>query len=313
MLRPYTFCSNRMNRKIFFLIFVLIVIMACNHPLQNRSSSTNVPQPNQSSVQTGSMDETISSGGVMRHYILHVTSSEQQGDAVALSFDFHGYGSNSQQEENLTGMSAKAEREGFMVVYPDGLSNAWHDGPGAEGKADQQFIRDLIAALESQYSIDAKRIYATGISNGGGMTNRLGCDMADVIAAIAPDSGAYNFWQDCYPSRPMPVLAFHGLDDNIVPYNGGTPKAMEPPIEEWAASWATLNGCSASPTITTPVDTVTVHTWQSCKDNADVILYSLANHGHSWPGSAVMPKSITSQAVNATDLMWEFFKAHSMP
>src|SRR5258706_15685427 len=214
---PHTFCSNRMNRKIFFLIFVLIVIMACNHPLQNRSSSTNVPQPNQSSVQTGSMDETISSGGVTRHYILHVPYSYQQGNAVALILNFHGYGSNSQQEENLTGMSAKADREGFIVVYPDGLNNAWHDGPGADGAADQQFIRDLIAALESQYTIDPKRIYATGISNGGGMANRVGCDMADVFAAIAPDSGTYNFWQDCNSARPMPVLPFHRLGDHILP------------------------------------------------------------------------------------------------
>ena len=302
-----------MIRKILFLILALMVITACNHPLRNRPSSTSVSQQNQTSAGSGSMDRTISSGGVTRHYILHVPLSYQQGNAVALILNFHGYGSNSQQEENLTGMSAKADREGFIVVYPDGLSNAWHDGPGAEGKADQQFIRDLIASLESQYSIDAKQIYATGISNGGGMTNRLGCDMADVIASIAPDSGAYNFWQDCHPSRPVPVLAFHGLDDNIVPYAGGTPKAMLPPIEEWAASWATLNGCSSTPTITTPVDTVTVHTWSGCEDNADVILYSLANHGHSWPGSTIMPKSITSQAVNATDLMWEFFKAHPMP
>src|SRR5258708_37912836 len=109
MLRPYIFCSNQMNRKIFFLIFVLLVIMACNHPLQNRSSSTNVPQPNQSSVQTGSMDKPISSGGATRHYILHVPSSYQQGNAFALIFNFHCYGSNSQQQENLTGMSAKTD------------------------------------------------------------------------------------------------------------------------------------------------------------------------------------------------------------
>jgi len=259
------------------------------------------------------MDETISSGGVTRHYILHVPVSYQQGKAVALIFNFHGYGSNSQQEENLTDMSAKADRENFMVVYPDGLNHAWHDGSGAEGNADKQFVRDLIMNLENQYSIDTKRIYATGFSNGGGMTNRLGCDMADLIAAIAPNSGAYNLWQDCHPARPVPVLAFHGLDDNVVPYAGGTPKTMEPPIEEWAASWATIDGCSSTPAITMPVDTVTVHIWSGCKDNANVILYSLANHGHSWPGSTVMPKSITSQAVNATDLMWEFFKAHPMP
>ncbi len=305
-----------MNRKILFIVIALIVLAACDRPLRGRSiplTSTSAPQQNQSSARTGSFEGTLTSSGMTRHYLLHIPPSYQGSNAAPLIINFHGYNSNSQQEENLTGMSAKADREGFIVVYPDGINSTWFTGPGEDGQRDQQFIRDLIASLETQYSIDSKRIYATGISNGGGMTDRVACNMADMIAAIAPDSGAYNFWQDCNPSRPMPVLAFHGLDDNIVPYEGGTPKIMEPPIEEWAAAWATRNGCSSIPSITTPMETVTVRTWSDCQNNADVILYTLANHGHSWPGSPIMPKSITSQAVNATDVMWEFFKTHPMP
>ena len=274
----------------------------------NSRSSTNP-----GTVGTGTFEGTLTSSGLMRHYLLHVPPSYQGTLAVPLVLNFHGLNSNSKQQENLTGMSAKADRESFIVVYPDGLNGQWNTGPSANGQADLQFIHDLITSLESQYSIDPKRIYATGISNGGGMTNHLGCDLSDLIAAIAPDAGAYNFWQDCNPSRPVPVLAFHGLADNIIPYEGGKPKIMAPPIEEWASNWASINGCSPTPRKTTPVVTVTVYTWSGCQDNADVILYSLANHGHSWPGSAVMPASITSQAVNATDLMWEFFKAHPMP
>src|SRR6266496_1133785 len=243
-----------MNRKILFIVIALIVITACNHPLRGRVSPTNAPQQTSSSTRTGSFEGTLTSSGVTRHYLLHIPPSYQSGNAIPLVINFHGYNSNSGQEENLTGMSAKADREGFIVVYPDGINSTWFTGRGEDGQRDQQFIRDLIASLESQYTIDPKRIYATGISNGGGMTNRLGCDMADLIAAIAPDSGAYNFWQDCNPSRPVPVLAFHGLDDNLVPYTGGTPKLMEPPIEEWAAAWAARNGCSSTQNITTPID-----------------------------------------------------------
>lgn len=301
-----------MNRRLLLVLTALIIITACGRPLRGTSVPAT-PQQNPVPARTGSFDETLSSGGATRHYLLHVPTSYQPGNPAALILNFHGYTSNSGQEQNLSNMSAKADREGFIVAYPDGLNNTWHDGPGAEGKADQQFIRDLIAALESQYSIDPKRIYATGISNGGGMSNRLGCDMADVIAAIAPVAGAYNFWQNCQPARPVPVLAFHGLDDNIVPYEGGTQQAFEPAIKEWAAGWATRNGCSSTPKVTTPMNTVTVHTWSNCKDHVEVILYSLANHGHSWPGSPVMPESITSQAVNASDLMWDFFQAHPMP
>jgi polyhydroxybutyrate depolymerase len=294
------------------IVVILLALYACNRSFRNPSNSPASAQ-NQPSYKTGSFDGEITSSGVTRHYMLHIPSGYQAGTPVPLILNFHGYSSNSREEEALTGMSAEADREGFIVVYPDGLNSTWYTGPGADGQADRQFPRDLIAALESQYSIDPKRIYATGISNGGGMTDRVGCTMADIIAAIAPDSGAYNFWQDCNPSRPMPVLAFHGLDDNIVPYNGGTPQIMEPPIPDWAAAWARRDGCASTPATATPVAGVTVQTWSGCQGNAEVILYTLANHGHSWPGSAVMPKSITSQAVNATDVMWDFFNAHPLP
>ena len=301
-----------MNRR-FFLILVLLIVFACSRPFLNQSSSATGSPSTTASVQSGSMDAQITSSGVSRHYILHVPTGYRPGAAVPLIINFHGYSSNSNQEEALTGMSVKADREDFIVVYPDGLNSTWYTGSGTDGQRDRQFVRDLITSLEGQFSIDPKRIYATGISNGGGMTDRVGCTMADIIAAIAPDSGAYNFWQDCSPSRPMPVLAFHGLDDKLVPYTGGVPQIMEPPIPDWAAAWARRDGCASMPVKTTPVNTVTVQTWSSCQGNAEVILYTLANHGHSWPGSAVMPKAITSQAINATDVMWDFFKAHPMP
>jgi polyhydroxybutyrate depolymerase len=297
-------------KKRFLLILILSIVFACNRPTLDRSgSSTQSP----ASIHSGSIEAQIISSGVSRHYILHVPTGYHPNAAVPLVINFHGFGSNSRQEEALTGMSVKADREDFIVAYPDGLNSTWYTGPGTDGQQDRQFVRDLIGSLESQYSIDPKRIYATGISNGGGMTDRVGCSMADIIAAIAPDSGAYNFWQDCSPSRPMPVLAFHGLDDNIVPYTGGTPAIMEPPIPDWAAAWAMRDGCGSVAAITQPVNTVTVQTWSGCQGNTEVILYTLANHGHSWPGSPVMPKAITSQAINATDVMWDFFKAHPLP
>lgn len=134
--------------------------------------------------------------------------------------NLHGFTPNAAEQERLSGMSAKADEVGFIVVYPEALGNsqAWHVGPGAQGAADVEFIRDLIRHLKSQWSIDPGRIYATGISNGGGMVHRLACDLSDVIAAIAPVSGAYLFSKSCQPTWPVPVVAFHGTADQIVPY-----------------------------------------------------------------------------------------------
>lgn len=265
------------------------------------------------SLPGGSSVRQITSAGIVRRYLLHVPASYDPSTRTALIFNFHGYDVTTEEEESLSGMSAKADQAGFIVVYPEGLNKGWSDGPGPYGLHDLEFVRDLIGTLEGQYNIDPKRIYATGMSNGGGMANRVGCSMADLFAAIAPDAGAYNFWQDCNPTRPMPVLAFHGLEDALAPYAGGGIDTMEPPVEDWAAAWARRDGCNAGPAVTAPVQAVTVRTWSACQGNAEVVLYTLAGEGHSWPGSPTMPKEITSQAINATDIMWTFFKAHPMP
>lgn len=144
------------------LLLSLLVITACNRTLRGHLSPTEPSQLNPSFSQAGSFEGQITSGGVTRHYLLHVPTGYRSGNAVSLILNFHGFGSNSQQEENLTGMSAKADREGFIAVYPDGIDSTWFTGPGEEGQQDMQFIRDLIASLESQYNIDPKQIYAAG-------------------------------------------------------------------------------------------------------------------------------------------------------
>jgi polyhydroxybutyrate depolymerase len=290
-----------MKQKIAILI-LLFASLAC------RRSAETAP----AILPVAVNESEIISSGEKRHFILHVPPS-YSGEPTALIFNFHGYGSNSLEEERLSGMSDKADKAGFIVVYPDGNQATWYTGPIAQGDADRQFVRDLIAHISSLYNVDAKRIYATGMSNGGGMTNRVACNLTDLFAAIAPNSGAYNYWQDCSPSRPIPVLALHGLNDEVVPYEGGKSQEIVPAIETWAAAWAQRNGCNSAAVITMPVDTVTMHSWVHCDENAEVILYSLENHGHSWPGSPIMPALMTSQAINATDIMWDFFQAHPMP
>ncbi len=273
------------------------------------AAPTQPPVPTGQSYVTGSSTGAITSGGELRGYLLHVPPSYQPGTPMPLVINLHGFSSNAAEEEILSEMSAKADEAGFIVVYPEGRGSpqSWAVGPGPAGQQDVQFIRDLVALLQEQLSIDPARIYATGISNGGGMANRLACDMPDVIAAIAPVSGAYLFWQDCSPSRPVPVVAFHGTADQIVPYEGQG--RTLPPIRDWAAAWASRNGCSATPTVTFQKGEVTGETWDSC--SAEVVLYTIEGRGHSWPGSAMIPAlDIATQDIVATEVIWEFFAAH---
>jgi polyhydroxybutyrate depolymerase len=161
-------------------------------------------------------------------------------------------------------------------------------------------------------SIDPGRIYVTGISNGAQMTNRLGCESSDLIAAIAPVSGGYSGAEECRPGRPVPVVAFHGTADHLIPYEGKGQLLL--PAREWAAAWAARNGCNSKPTVTFQHGQVSGETWGGCRQGAEVVFYTVEGGGHSWPGSDMVPQlGITTKDINATDVIWEFFVAHPMP
>ena len=142
------------------------------------------------------------------------------------------------------------------------------------------------------------------------MANRLGCELSEAVTAIAPVSGGYSPAQECRPARSVPVVAFHGTADPLLPYEGQGRLLL--PIREWAAGWSARNGCEATPAVTFQHGQVTGETWNGCRDGADVVLYTVAGGGHSWPRSD-MPAQITTQDINATDVMWEFFTAHPRP
>jgi polyhydroxybutyrate depolymerase len=160
----------------------------------------------------------------------------------------------------------------------------------------------------ARYPVDPKRIYATGFSNGGGMVNRLGCDLADRFAAIAPVSGAFLLSEDCRPSRPIPVMAFHGTGDRIVPYDGSG--KVLPPIPAWAAGWALRNGCRQPSTAFLDDGVVRGEHWSDCEQGADVFLYTIAAGGHTWPGRISLPGQ---SSIDASATMWGFFQTHPMP
>lgn len=239
--------------------------------------------------------------------MVYVPSSYRPDTPMPMVLGFHGAGSNHWELELGTRLSTKAEEEGFIAVYPKALGkeSVWHLTSGSSKDIDLHFTRDLIELLESNLSIDPDRIYATGYSNGAGLVDGLGCHLADKIAAIAPVAGAYAYWQTCEPGRPVPVVTFHGTADTAAPYEG-----MGSSIPHWTASWAERNGCDPTSTVTYQKGQVTGETWENCDEGATVTLYTIEGGVHNWPGTHF---DFADQDINATSVIWEFFKAHPMP
>ena len=252
----------------------------------------------------GTSLESLELGGATRSYRLHLPATGERPYPVV--FSFHGLNSNAEQEERLSQFSALADREGFIAVYPEGVGSKWRFVGRSD--ADVLFTMAIIEKLAADHPIDRRRIYATGISNGAQMAWRLACDRPDVFAAFGFVAGGYRKICDG-PVRP-PIILFHGTSDRLLPYGG---RGVLMPVRAFAVGWAAREGCrmaSQGEVIYRKGD-ATGERW-ACLPGQEVELYTLDGKGHSWPGS-MMPARITSQDVDATSVMWAFFKAHVRP
>lgn len=262
--------------------------------------------------QPGNYIDAFSVRGVERWFTVHLPPGYKPGVPMPLVLNLHAYTSNPFAQEALSGMNAKADKEGFIVVNPQALNDppSWKGPlPGEEGQRDRDFFEQLVPFLQQQISIDPDRIYATGMSNGGTMAYRLGCDMSGTLAAIAPVSGGWVGHHLCKPEDPISVLVIHGTDDQVIPYNGN--EADSPSVHVWLDAWAQHNGCNPTPSVSQPFESVTQESWNGCTRGTSVQLYTLEGGGHTWPGA---PASMTSGAsfpyMDATDVIWDFFALH---
>ena len=252
----------------------------------------------------GTSVETLEVDGKSRSYRLHLPSTVS--GRYPIVFSFHGLNSNAEQEERLSQFSSLADREGFIAVYPEGVSAKWRFMGRSD--ADVLFTMAIVEKLAAELPIDRRRIYATGISNGAQMAWRLACDRPDTFAAFGFVSGGY--FKVCgAPPRP-PIILFHGTRDRLLPYDG---RGMLMPVREFAIGWAAQEGCgmASEGEVIYHKGDATGERW-ACRAGQEVELYTLDGKGHSWPGS-MMPAFITSQDVDATAVMWAFFKAHPRP
>lgn len=269
--------------------------------------------------------------GLTRHYVVRLPPRTATTERkLPLVLVLHGGGGDAANAEQMTGFTAKARREGFMVAYPEGTSrfgdkllswNAVHCCAYAMKNRvdDVGFLRVLIEKLIREHPVDPRRIYATGMSNGAMMSHRLGIELSDRVAAIAPVVGAL-FGDEPPPRQPVPALMINGLLDEHVPWRGGEPggrsarswdgTTVKPSLHQ-AEFWSRGNGCSA------PLARRETSKWiewrDSCPSTHDVVLYLIKDNGHAWPGGKKGTRrgDEPSAAMDATDVIWEFFATHA--
>ncbi len=253
-------------------------------------------------------DWMIDVGGVQRLAHVHVPTSYDPHVPMPVVIDLHGRDSNGTQEEYITSMNTKADSAGFISVHPESSTSptSWNSGAGCCDPAysdkvdDVGFIKNLIDELEAKLCVDAHRVYTTGLSNGGYLSHTLACDLSDRVAAIGAVAGLLQV-DSCPAMRAMPVFDIHGDNDPIVSYSW-VPQTID--------FWTQHNHCTTQMTTYQHGD-VTCVTHGGCTDGADVVLCTVANGGHQWPGGQTIPLlGYNTTDINATDAQWEFFVAH---
>lgn len=275
--------------------------------------ATTVPStPPPSTVTPGSEVVTLDVGPDQRQYVLFVPEGVPASEPAPLVIDIHGLGSNATAHDEASGFTTIAEREGIVVAQPEarGEIPTWNPQPGAAGmERDVAFLRAIVADVARKVAVDPGSVFVTGFSNGGGMAHRFACEAAELVAAIGTVSGQYQVADDCDPAEPVAVIAFHGTSDVVVPYFGAG--ELLPPVPSWAQDWADRNVCGPVAAADRIADDVVTESWSGCAERTTVVLYTVEDGAHAWPGTDRPGFFQPTQSIDATDLMWEFFDLHS--
>jgi polyhydroxybutyrate depolymerase len=269
-------------------------------------------------------------GRLSRTYRLHVPDSLRPGEPAPLVLVLHGGGGAGATMARLTHMDRVADENGFIAAYPDGIMGRWADGRGTTppdrmGVDDLGFLCALVDEVAHRHTVNPARVYATGISNGAFMAERLACDASERFAAVAAVAGPIPeaLAARCRPSEPVSFLLIHGTDDPVAPYEGGMLHgpfgALALSAKATAETWARASGCSRKPkeeTIAEAEDGTTARrrSYSGGRGGAEVVLVTVEGGGHAWPGGIqYLPIRMigrTSKAFDASELIWEFFQAH---
>jgi polyhydroxybutyrate depolymerase len=292
------------------------------------------------SITAGDHEITLRYEGRRRTYLVHVPPGVQAAPMAAV-LAFHGGGGNAAGFQRYAELDRIADRERFLVVYPNGtgpLPNrllTWNAGDGCCGYAlknrvdDVGFAVAVIADLERLAPIDRKRIYATGHSNGAILSHRLAAERAGFVAAIAPVAGALDI-STFAPSRAVPVLQIHSVEDPRALYAGGLGppfpgtdnRVFHQSVQAGLDRWIAANGCSTRADTAEvkrgTAQTATLLLWRSCRGGAEVAHWKLTGSGHGWPGESPPPggeavSGPQTTLIRAADEVWKFVSRFRLP
>jgi polyhydroxybutyrate depolymerase len=276
---------------------------------------------------------TITVGDLKRNYLVHIPPKYDSKKPTPVILAFHGGGANAENMVVFSGLNKKSDVAGFIVVYPSGTGRLekvlTFNGGNCCGYAmknkidDVEFTRKILDDLAKSANIDPKRVFATGMSNGGIMSYLLASELSDRIAAIAPVGGPMGT-ETCKPKRPVSVIHFHGTDDKHAPFKGGKGKGPSGTdffsVDHSIQTWVKVNGCHKEPVVIRLPDkakegtTIIRKTYGGGKNGSEVVLVLIEGGGHTWPGQEPRLKMLgkSTKNISANDLMWEFFEKHPM-
>jgi polyhydroxybutyrate depolymerase len=312
-------------KLVFKLLTISVLLFSCKKAV---GPILSVDKPSEQKTINITFD------GVARNFIVYLPSGYNNSGKMPLIFSIHGGSGTPEGMINIANFKPIADRDKVVLVYPEGVQKNWNDGrptvPNQLGINDVGFFNQMCNYMINNYSVDGKKIYATGISNGGFMSTRLGCELSNRIAAIAVNAATIEakiIAPNCNPGRPVPALYIHGTTDPLVPFlggqitaggtAGGTILSHFQVIEKWVA----LNGCNSTPTITDLPDisndgtSIKQRVYSGGTNGSEVVSYVIMNGGHTWPqGYQYLNEAIigkTSQDMNACEVIWTFFKRFS--
>jgi polyhydroxybutyrate depolymerase len=276
---------------------------------------------------------SIEVGGLNRTFALHLPAGYDGSKPVPLVLALHGRLGTGEGQAKLSHLDKVSDEHAFIVVYPDGVDRSWADGRGtspAEKKSvnDVRFLSSLIDKLSQEYSIDTKRVYAIGMSNGGFMSGRLACELSPRIAAVAivAASLSENLAATCHPKKPVSVMVIQGASDPLVPFTGGAlgKNGDRGNVLSHATTihkWTQIDKCTGEPAKGNIADgsgdgtSIDVRIFSHCDAGTEVRDYTVLNGGHTWPGGwPYLPEMLigkTSKNMDASEAIWDFFSRHS--